>query len=174
MTELFYDKYDGEMLFDIVDCIKENDEYTFVLKSVYKGEQVGFQLSVPIVNRRSLFKSFKFVLPSGQMKFSTIGEESDRFICALEELLKPVYKSTRKFTEEIETADFTVINSQLYDIDSDKVYIKIYNGEDQSGLDEDEKINLEMNFAFSLGSNRASLIEVRDGYSADLVAVLMK
>ena len=41
-------------------------------------------------------------------------------------------------------------------------------------IGKDEKINLEMNFTFNFGNNRASLIEVRDGYSADLVAVLMK
>ena len=59
-------------------------------------------------------------------------------------------------------------------MDSDKIYLKLFNGEDQSDFDEDEKINLEMNFTFNFGNNRASLIEVRDGYSADLVAVLMK
>ena len=40
-------------------------------------------------------------------------------------------------------------------------------------FEEDEKINLEMQFSFNLSSKRATLSEVREGYSADLIAILM-
>ena len=40
--------------------------------------------------------------------------------------------------------------------------------------EEDEKINLEMNFSFNLQAKKASLVEVKDGYSADLIAIIMK
>lgn len=174
MTELFYDVYDGEMVFDIVDCQKSSDEYVLTLKSKYNNETVGFEVYLPIINRKSLFKTVTFVKPNDQIKFVSIGKPSDRFVCALEELLKPVYQSSKAFSEETEYLDYSVINREMYDINSDKIYLKVYNGEDQSDLDEDERINVEMNFSFNLGTNRASLIEVRDGYSADLVAVLMK
>ena len=174
MIELFYDSYDGEMLFDIESYEKTDDAYSMILKSKYKNEVVGFQISVPAVTRKALFKSMTFFATNGQVEFAGIGEESDRFIVAIEELLKPVYKSSEKFSEEIETVDFSVINTGVYDIETDKIYLKLYNGEDQSDFEEDERITLEMNFTFNLATKRASLIEVRDGYSADLVAVLMK
>ncbi len=174
MTDLFYEQYDGEMLFDIESCEKTADRYTMVLKAQYNNEIVGFQISIPVIIRKSLFKVIKFVTPSSQVEMASIGEESDRFICALENLLKPVFQSTKKFSEQTETLDFSVLNREMYDVDADKIYLKLYNGEDQSDFEEDEKINIEMNFSFNLSTKRASLVEVRDGYSADLVAVLMR
>lgn len=174
MTELFFDKYNGEMFFDIVSCEKEADEYVMVAKAEYKGETIGFQFSVPVIIRKGLFKVVKFVKTGSQIKFSSIGEESDRFICALEELLKPTYKSSKRFSEEVETLDFSVLNREMYDLDTDKIHLKIFNGEDQSDFEEDEKINIEMNLAFNVQNCKATLVEIRDGYSADLVAALMK
>ena len=174
MTELFFDKYNGELFFDIVSCEKNADEYVMVAKAEYKGETVGFEFSVPVVVRKGFFKTMKFIKTGAQIKFASIGEESDRFICALEELLKPAYKSSKRFSEEIETLDFSVLNREMYELDTDKIHIKIFNGEDQSDFEEDEKINIEMNMAFNVDTGKATLIEVRDGYSADLVAALMK
>ena len=174
MTDLFYDKYDGEMFFDIVDLEKGSEQYSFTIKAEYDGKIVGARATVPVLIRRSLFKTYKFIKNNSQIKFASIGEESDNFICMLETLLKPAYKSSRRFSEEPDAIDFSVLNREIYELDSDKIYLKLFNGEDQSDFDEDEKINLEMNFTFNFGNNRASLIEVRDGYSADLVAVLMK
>lgn len=173
MTDLFYDVYDGELTFDIVDCDKTDDLYEFVLKANYEGNEVGLKISFPIIKRRALFKSITLLNSGAQVEFSSIGIESDNLIVVLEQLLKPAYKSSGKFSENIETLDFSVLNREMYDIDSDKIYTKIFNGEDQTGLDEDERINCELNFTFNLSTMRASLIEVRDGYSADLVAVLM-
>lgn len=174
MTDLFYDKYEGEMFFDIEDVERGSEEYSFTIKAAYDGKTVGARVTVPVIVRRSLFKTLKFVKTNSQLKITSIGEESDNFICALETLLKPAYKSTRRFSDEPDAIDFSVLNRELYELDTDKIYIKLFNGEDQSDFDEDEKINLEMNFTFNLSSMRASLIEVRDGYSADLIAVLMK
>lgn len=174
MTDLFYDKYDGEMFFDIEDIKKGSEEYSFTIKAQYDGKIIGARVSVPVLIRRSLFKTYKFIKTNSQLKITSIGQESDDFICALESLLKPPYKSSRHFSDEPDPIDFSVLNRELYDIDSDKIYLKLFNGEDQSDFDEDEKINLEMNFTFNLSSNKASLIEVRDGYSADIIAILMK
>ena len=174
MTELFYDKYEGEMFFDIENIETDSNKYKLTLSALYNGETVGFEISIPVVIRKSLFKTFKLVMPSGQVELSSSGENSDRFVCAIETLLKPAYKSTKKFSEQIETLDFSILNKELYDLDNDKIYLKIYNAEDQSDFEEDEKINLEMNFSFNLNTKRASLYEIRDGYSADLVAVLMR
>lgn len=174
MTELYYEKYEGEMFFDIENCNFGSEEYSFELRAEHNGQTVAVKVAVPVVVRRSLFKTIKFVKPSGQIKFSSVGEESDRFICALEQLYKPPFRSSKKFSEQTETLDFSVLNREMYELDSDKIYLKLFNDEDQSDFDEDEKINIELNFSFNFASKRASLIEVRDGYSADIVAVLMK
>ena len=176
MTDLFYENYDGEMLFDISDVEKDFDGISFVIKANYNDLVVGAKVFIPLITRKALFKTVTFLKPDAQLCLSSIGDESDNFIVCLEELLKPKFKSTKKFTDQPEGIDFAVLNSNVYDVnlDADKVYLKLYNAEDQSEYDEDERIDLEMNFSFNLSTKRASLIEVRDGYSADLVAILMK
>ncbi len=174
MTDLFYEKYDGEMFFDISDIEFGNDEYSFTISALYNEKTVGAKVVLPVLIRRSLFKTVKLVKNNSKLTFVSIGEESDNLVCALEDLLKPAFRSSRRFTEEPEGIDFTVINKQMYELDTDKVYLKLYNGDDQTDLDEDEKINLEMNFTFNLQTKKASLVEVKDGYSADLVAIIMK
>jgi len=174
MVDLFYDNYDGEMFFDISDIESGETEYAFTLKANYNDKTVGVRVILPIIVRRSLFKTVKLVKNNSKLIFESIGEESDNFVCALEDLLKPAYKSTRKFTDEPEGIDFSVLNRQLYEFDSDKIYLKLFNGDDQSDLEEDEKINLEMNFSFNFQTKKASLVEIKDGYSADLVAIVMK
>lgn len=174
MTDLFYENYDGEMLFDISDIEVDNENLSFVIKSNYNDRTIGAKITIPVIVRRSFFKTVKLIKNSSQLIISSIGEESDAFICVLDELLKPGFKSSRAFTDEPEGIDFSVLNRELYDFDNDKIYLKLYNGEDQSDFEEDEKINLEMNFSFNLNTKRASLVEVRDGYSADLIAILMK
>ena len=174
MTDLFYEEYDGEMLFDIENLKCDIDNYTFDIKAVYNGEVIGMNIKLPVIIRKSLFKTIKFVKPGAKLGFTSIGEESDRFVRTIETLFKAPYKSSGEFSEETETLDFSVLNKQMYDLDNDKIYIKIYNGEDQSDFEEDEKVNIELNFSFNFASKRASLVEVRDGYSADLVVTLMK
>ncbi len=174
MTELFYEKYDGEMIFDISDVEFEDDKLSFVIKAEYNEKTVGAAVTIPVIVRRSFFKTTKLIKNSAQLVLSSIGEESDNFVVALEELFKPAFRSSRKFTDEPEGIDYSILNRELYDIDSDKIYVKLYNAEDQSDFEEDEKINLEINFAFNLKTKKASLIEVRDGYSADLIAIIMK
>ncbi len=174
MTDLFYENYDGEMFFDISEVECTSDEYSFVISALYNEKTVAAKVRIPVLIRRSLFKTVKLINYNSKLVFESVGENSDNFVCALEDLLKPPYKSTKKFTDEPEPTDFTVLNRQLYDLDTDKIYLKIYNGDDQSDYEEDEKINLEMNFSFNLQTKKASLIETRDGYSADLIAIIMK
>lgn len=174
MIDLYLNKYDGEMFFDISDVEYESDRVSFVIKANYNDKTVGAQVEIPLISRRSFFKSFTLIKNPGQLYISSIGEESDNLICALEELFKPSYKSSRKFAEDSEGIDFAILNRELYELNTDKIYLKLYEAEDQSDFDDDEKINLELNFTFNFSTNRASLIEVRDGYSADLIAILMK
>ncbi len=174
MTNLFYDYYDGEMFFDISDVNCTDEEYSFVISAQYNEKTVGARVVLPIIVRRSLFKTIKLVKNNSRLVFESIGEQSNNFVCALEDLLKPPYKSTKKFTDEPEGIDFSVLNNQLYELDTDKIYLKLYNADDQSDLEEDEKINLEMNFSFNLQTKKASLVEIKDGYSADLIAIIMK
>ncbi len=174
MTELFNEKYNGEMFFDISDVDCNQEECSFNITASYGEKVVGARIVIPIIVRRSLFKTIKLVKNNAKLYLESIGQESDNLVCALEELLKPQYKSTKRFTDEPEGIDFSVLNRQLYEFDSDKVYLKLYNGDDQSDLEEDEKINLEMNFSFNLQGKKASLVEVKDGFSADLVAIIMK
>ncbi len=174
MIDLFINKYEGEMLFNIEDVSHTSDLYTFIIKANYNGNTVGAKVELPVIIRKSLFKTIKLIKNNSQIRFTSIGEESDALICALEDLLKPPYKSTKRFSEEPEGIDFTVLNREMYELDNDKIYIRLYNGEDQSDFEEDEKINLEMQFSFNFASKRASLSEVRDGFSADIIAILMK
>ena len=174
MTDLFLDNYDGEMLFDMDNITQNSDSLEFDIKAQYDGKTVGMHAVIPIIVKRSLFKTIKYIKPNSQLRFLSIGEESDNLIAAFEQLLKPPYKSSGKFSQTPDAIDFSVQNRELYELDNDKIYIKLFNGEDQSDFEEDEKINLEMNFNFSRTSKRASLIEVRDGYSADLIAILMQ
>ena len=174
MIDLYLEKYNGEMFFDISDIESDNEYLSFVFKATYNNKVIGAKITIPVVIKRSFFKGTKLLRDSGSLTISSIGEESDNFICALEELFKPDYKSTRKFTYEPEPIDYVVLNRGLYEFAEDKIYIKLCNNDDQSDFEEDEKINLELNFSFNLSTNRASLVEVKDGYSADLIAILMK
>lgn len=174
MTDLIYDKYNGEMFFEISDVESDNQELSFVFKADYNGKEVGAKITIPVIVRRSFFKGVKLIKNSSQLIISSIGEASDNFICVLEELFKAPYKSSRKFTEEPEEIDYAVLNRELYELGTDKIYLKFYNAEDQSDYEPDERINLELNFTFNLNTMRASLIEVKDGFSADLIAILMK
>ena len=174
MTELFFEKYDGEMFFDISDIEIDNENLNFVIKADCSGKTVGAKVTIPIIVRRSLFKAVKLVKNSAQLCLSSIGEESDSLVVAFEQLFKPEFKSSKKFTDEPEGIDYSVLNKELYDFDTDKIYLKLYNADDQSDYEEDEKINLELNFSFNLKSKKASIVEVREGYSADLIAIIMK
>ena len=174
MTELYYENYDGEMFFDIDSLEFSNNEYTFDIKSNYNGNEIGMHISIPVIVSRSLFKSIKIIKPNGKITFETIGNESDLLVSTFEELFKPPFESSKSFSDAVETLDYSVLNKQMYDLDNDKVFIKIYNGDDQSGLEEDEKINIELNLSLNFVSKRATISEVRDGYSSDIVAVLMK
>lgn len=174
MTELIYEKYDGEMFFDISDIEIDEDNLSFIIKSMYNDKTVGTKVTIPVIFRRSIFKTVKLVKNSSQLCLSSIGEESDALVVAFEELFKPEFRSSKKFTDEPEGIDFSVLNKELYDFDTDKIYLKLYNADDQSDYDEDEKINLELNFSFNLKTKKASIVEVREGYSADLIAIIMK
>ena len=127
MIDLYLEKYNGEMFFDISDVESDNEYLSFVFKATYNNKVIGAKITIPVVIKRSFFKGTKLLKDSGSLTISSIGEESDNFICALEELFKPDYKSTRRFTDEPEPIDYVVLNRGLYEFGEDKIYIKLCN-----------------------------------------------
>ena len=114
--------------------------------------------------------------PSRPLEFSSIGDESDRLIVALNEILCPDFPSSKKFSEQPAVVDFFIVNTSIYDPLTDKVYLRIFY-DDDSGAEQEversEKVRLEMNFSFNIERKKAALIESEKGYSADLVTILM-
>ena len=170
---LYEDEYEGELRFSVVESEIGEKTLTMTLGAKDGEELVGFKIEIPIVTRRVLFKNFQMLLPSGTLKFFSIGEMSDRFIKTMERVYNPGYPVTNGFSSEPVEIDYTLRNQG--DFHQDKIYLKLYYDETQDeDLPQNERIHLKMNFAFNLSRETASLIETEDGFSADLAAFLMK
>jgi hypothetical protein len=176
MINLIGENYDGEISFDISDVETKDKAIEFVIKAEYKDQTVGARVKVPFEKKRSLFKSYTMIDPSRPLEFSSIGDESDRLIVALNEILCPDFPSSKKFSEQPAVVDFFIVNTSIYDPLTDKVYLRIFY-DDDSGAEQEversEKVRLEMNFSFNIERKKAALIESEKGYSADLVTILM-
>ena len=85
------EEYDGELHFSIIDYSIEPDACVMTLGAVDGEELIGFKVTVPMMTKRLAFKRFQFILPAGQVKFSSIGEKSDRFIQTLVKYFHPNY-----------------------------------------------------------------------------------
>ncbi|MBQ7095468.1 MAG: hypothetical protein IJN80_03355 [Clostridia bacterium] len=172
---LFEEEYDGELRFSIID--KEITPNACVLTlGAYDGEDlVGFKISIPLMTKKMFFKLFQFIQPSGAVVFSTIGEKSDRLIQSLKTYFNPSYEPSNGFTNEPVEIDYNLRNQGAYDLNQDKIYLRLFYDEEQDAdLPKNERIHLNMNFAFNLSRETASLIETKEGYSADLISFLMK
>jgi hypothetical protein len=173
-TPIVLEEYDGELYFSIIDYQLEPDACVMTLGAQDGEELVGFKISVPMTAKRVLFKNFNFIHPTGTVKFSTIGEKSDRLIASLVKYFNPSYEA-EGFTDEVVEIDYKLRNQGAYDINTDKIYLRLFYDEDQDeGLPKEERVHLNMNFTFNLSREMASLIETEEGYSADLIAFLMK
>lgn len=172
---LIDEEYDGELRFSIIESEILADACVLTL-GAYDGEElVGFKISIPMMTKKMLFKTFQFILPRGVATFSSIGKKSDRLIEALKTYFKPNYEPTDGFTEEPVEIDYKLRNQGAYDINQDKLFLRLFYDEEQDAdLPKNERIHLSIDFSFNLSRERASLIEVKEGYSADLISFLMK
>lgn len=174
-VQLVEEEYDGELRFSIIDKAVTADACVLTL-GAYDGEDlVGFKISIPLMTKKLLFKVFQFIQPSGTVVISTIGEKSDRLIPALQKYFNPSYEPSDGFTNDLVEIDFALRNQGAYDLNQDKIYLRLFYDEEQDAdLPKNERIHLNMNFAFNLSRESASLIETKEGYSADLISFLMK
>ena len=169
------EEYDGELRFSIIDYSIEPDACVMTLGALDGEELIGFKVTIPMMTKRLAFKLFQFIMPSGQVKFSSIGEKSDRFIQTLVKYFHPNYEASDGFSEDEVEIDYKLRNQAGYDLNQDKIFLKLFYDEEQDeDLPKNERIHLDMNFTFNLSRESASLIETQEGYSADLVALLMK
>lgn len=169
------EEYDGELRFSIIDYSIEPDQCVMTLGAQDGEDLIGFKISVPVMTKRLLLKTFQFIMPTGTVKFSSIGEKSDRLIATLVKYFQPSYEASEEFSDEVVEIDYKLRNQGACDLNQDKIYLKLYYDEEQDeDLPKSERIHLNMNFAFNLSRESASLIETEEGYSADLVAFLMK
>ena len=169
------DEYDGELHFSIIDYVIEPDACVLTLGAKDGEDLIGFKISVPVMTKRLLFKMFQFIMPAGTVKISSIGEKSDRLIGTLVKYFQPAYEASEGFTDEVVEIDYKLRNQSSYDLNQDKIYLKLFYDEEQDeDLPKSERVHLNMNFAFNLSRESASLIETEEGYSADLIAFLMK
>ncbi len=174
-VSLVEEEYDGELRFSIVDAEMGANLYVLTLGALDGEALVGFKIEIPVVTRRLGFKLMKMIYPQGSVKISSIGEKSDRLIWALVRYYQPVYEASDGFTNDPVEIDYSLRNQGAYDLDNDKIYLKLYYDEEQDDdLPKDERIHLNMNFSFNLSRNIASLIETKEGYTADLISFLMK
>ncbi len=169
------EEYDGELRFSIIESELTPNSCVMTLGAKDGEELVGFKIEIPAICKRLGFKLFRMIYPVGTVKLSSIGEKSDRFIATLVKYLQPSYNTSEFFTNDVVEIDYALQNKGNYDLNQDKIYLKLFYDEEQDeDLPADERIHLNMNFSFNLGRESASLIETKEGYSADLIAFLMK
>ena len=125
------EEYDGELRFSIVESEVEKDHCSLTLGAKDGDELIGMKVVVPLMTRRMGFKIFRMIPPSSTVKFYSIGEKSDRLIRTLTKYFKPAYEPSDGFSEEEVVIDYTLRNQGIYDIDQDKIYLKLYYDEEQ-------------------------------------------
>ena len=170
-----HEEYDGELRFSIIESQLTPNACVLTLGAKDGEEIIGFKMEIPIICKRLGFKLFQMVYPSGTVKISSIGEKSDRLIGTLVKYYQPGYETSDLFTQEPVEIDYALRNQGAYDLNQDKIYLKLYYDEEQDeDLPKEERVHLDMNFSFNLSRETASLIETKEGYTADLIAFLMK
>ncbi len=169
------EEYDGELRFSIIDSTITDDGCCITLGAKDGDELIGCKVTVPLITRKLLFKTFRLIPPQGAVKFESIGEKSDRMIQTLVKYYQPAYEASEFFTDEAVSVDYVLRNQGSYDLEQDKIYLKLFYDEEQDeGLPADERVHLNMNFSFNLKREVAGFIETKEGYCADLITFLMK
>ncbi len=174
-VSLIEQEFDGELRFSITDSAVQEKAVVLTLGG-YDGEKlVGFQIQIPLVTKKLLFKTYQFIVPEGTVLIRSIGEKSDQFIETLVRYLEPPYPANDGFTGDEVEIDYQLRNQGGYDLMQDKIFLRLFYDEEQDDdLPKAERIHLDMNFAFNLSRETASLIVTKEGYAADLVSFLMK
>ena len=169
------EEYDGELRFSIIESELTANACVLTLGAKDGEDLVGFKIEIPALIKRFGFKLFQLLYPSGTVKISSIGEKSDRLIATLFKYYQPAYEVSDGFTADVVEIDYALQNQGTYDLSQDKIFLKLYYDEEQDeDLPKNERIHLNMNFSFNLSRETASLIETKEGYTADLLAFLMK
>ena len=169
------EEYDGELRFSIIESELTPNACVLTLGAKDGEDLVGFKIEIPAIFKRLGFKMFQLLYPSGTVKISSIGEKSDRLIATLAKYYQPAYEVGELFTDDVVEIDYALRNQGTYDLNQDKIFLKLYYDEEQDeDLPKNERIHLNMNFSFNLSRETASLIETKEGYTADLLAFLMK
>ena len=170
---LYEDIYDGELNFEIADFEIGTEEISMDLLSEYNGESVGVRVKMPIQQKRMLFKSFVFPDANRPMVFSSLGEQSDRLIAALDSIWNPDFEVDGGFDPNGAELDYAILNKELFDCTSEKTYTRLYYQLDMETGDAFDNFNLEIGFNFNLGRKRASIVERKRETRNDLIALLM-
>lgn len=169
------EEYDGELRFSIIESVLENDSCAITIGAKDGEELVGMKVIIPVLTRRMLFKPLRLIPPASTLKLESIGEKSDRLVATMAKYFQPDYEPSDGFTRDEVNIDFTVRNQGMYDLENDKIYLRLrYDEEQDEGIPDSERIHLDMNFSFNLNRESASLIETKEGYSADLISFIMK
>ena len=125
------EEYDGELRFSIIESVIGPQACVLTLGGYDGDELVGFKIEIPLMTKRLAFKTYQFILPSGVVKCSSIGDKSDRLIGTLAKYFQPAYEPSEGFTEDPVEIDYTLRNQGSYDINQDKIYLKLYYDEEQ-------------------------------------------
>lgn len=174
-VHLIDEEYDGELRFSIIESEMNADSCVLTLGGYDGDELVGFKISIPMMTKKMFFKTFQFIHPTGVVTLSSIGKKSDRLIQSLKTHFNPSYEPTDGFSNEPVEIDYKLRNQGAYDLSQDKLYLRLFYDEEQDAdLPASERIHLSMDFAFNLNRETASLIEVKEGYAADLISFIMK
>lgn len=171
---LFEEKYDGELLFEIENAVIDDESVTMDLLAEYQSEKVGLQVILPIQAKRMFFKTFVFPNSTKPMKFCTMGECSDRFVKVLDKIWKPDFEVDGKFDPNPVEIEYAVLNKDVFDLMNDKVYTRVYAQIDMETGDPFDNFNLEIGFNFNLNRKRASFVERKRETRNDFLAMLVE
>ena len=174
--DLLGEEYNGDFNFKIADYDYENDYLYLTLKADYNEKVAGIVIKVPVIIKKQLFKTLKVIDNTRKIEFESVDDECSKvLLTAFENVLKPDFKVTKKFTPDLAELDFQIENRQFYDMDSEKIYLKIYyDEEDTQDIPKDERIHIELKFNFNIPRMRATLSESKKGYTNDFLTVIME
>lgn len=170
---LIEEVYDGELNFEIENDVVGEDAISMDLIAEYEGKNVGMHVCVPIKKKRMMFKSFSFLDPSRTVTFSSLGENSDNLITAMDALWTPDFEVEGKFSDVPVEIEFSILNRDAFDCTVEKTYIRIYNDVEMNTGDPFDDIHVELGLNFNLGRKRASIIEKKKNFRNDFLAMLL-
>ncbi len=108
----------------IVNDSKTDSTHIYVVKGLYKNEEVGLQIEVESNMENGITPEGEVNSKGGfvhnAVKISSIGEDSDRFVKALAELYE--FPTTKTFTKQPVTAVAFSLNQRVADLEKPGYY----------------------------------------------------